>query len=328
MVNTSRIRRPVRPIPIVVLVAFCCAGVRGDDAEGYHLLDAMPRERRAALAESLARFDGLDDRERATVRRLDRDLARRDPIDRARYLAAIRRYHAWLGGLSEEQRGALKAAESPDDRIAMVRQIRQKAMVADPAGPRIGGVRLGDLGLIAPHEMAFILQVWNKLPDNKRKAFAPLRGKELLAAIRGEAGRAKVALHPFPPEWDRIYQPQVEADPILKGVAGANLKQSEKAAKRADHPYAEFLAFEDPAHRPQPVPADPFARFLASCPPWLLAMTDPLNPDDARAYLTILYRLLYPFPGEMPASASAKLAEPPPAPKPAPKPQGGAPSPL
>ncbi len=32
-------------------------------------------------------------------------------------------------------------------------------------------------------------------------------------------------------------------------------------------------------------------------------MVDPLSPDDARAYLTILYRLLYPEPGEMPVEA-------------------------
>ena len=37
-------------------------------------------------------------------------------------------------------------------------------------------------------------------------------------------------------------------------------------------------------------------------------MTDPLSPDDARQYLTILYRLLYPYPGEMPAESSPTKA--------------------
>ncbi len=35
-------------------------------------------------------------------------------------------------------------------------------------------------------------------------------------------------------------------------------------------------------------------------------MLDPLSPDDARAYLTILYRLLYPEPGEMPVETKAR----------------------
>ena len=66
-------------------------------------------------------------------------------------------------------------------------------------------------------------------------------------------------------------------------------------------------------------------RFSAACPPWLHSMTDPLSPDDARQYLTILYRLLYPHPGEMPTDSKPNKAAPgPPAapPRPASKKAG------
>ncbi len=59
-------------------------------------------------------------------------------------------------------------------------------------------------------------------------------------------------------------------------------------------------------------------------------MLDPLSADDARAYLTIVYRLIYPEPGEMPAEAkTAKPSTSPEtsAPKPVPK-KSGSPGPF
>lgn len=325
---------------LVVLVV-SCAAARGDDAENHGKLEAMPLERRAALAENLARFDRLDDRDRAAVRRLDRELARRDPIDEARFRSLMRRYHLWASGLPEDQRQALRAATTPEARHALVRQILQKQGASEPVGSRISGLRVGQFGLVGPYEMAFLLQVWNKLSPEKKQAVANLRGAKLVSAIRAEAGRVKVAFQPFPANLDRVYEAKLESDPTLKGLIGghgknpdaarksedAAAKPPEKAPRRSEHPYAEFLYFEDPEHRPQPVAPNHLALFQATCPPWLLEMLDPLSPDDARAYLTILYRLLYPHPTEMPEKAATPSTNKP-EPRVAPKPPSGAAVPL
>jgi hypothetical protein len=332
------LNRTIRPL---VILALSCAAARGDEAENYRHLQAMPRERRAALAQNLEQFDRLDASERAALRKLDRDLARRDPIDQARYRSLMRRYHLWTNGLSEEQRRALQAAPTPEARLAQARLIRQKAGVPQAAGPKLSGVRAGEFGLIGPYEMAFILQVWNKLPNEKKQSISALRGGKLFAAIRAEAGHLGVAHQRLPADVDRVYQARLEADPALKSLLGTSTRKPEPAkkdetsarvpeknAKQVDHPYAEFLYFEDPEHRPKPVPLNHFARFEASCPPWLQAMTDPLVPDDARAYLTAVYRLLYPYPSEMPEKVPGPSAPGPATPKPAPKSPTGPASPL
>jgi len=155
----------------------------------------MPRERRAALAENLEQFDSLDAGERAAIRRLDRDLALRDPIDQARYRALLRRYHLWTNSLSDEQRRALQAAPTPEARMALIRQIRQKSNEIDASGPKFSGARVGELGLIGPYEMAFILKAWDKLPNDKKQALSALPGGKLFAAVRAEAAATG------PPPW-------------------------------------------------------------------------------------------------------------------------------
>ncbi|WP_435018794.1 hypothetical protein TA3x_000780 [Tundrisphaera sp. TA3] len=335
MLDRPRSRRlaTARPILVAAWLSLACGPVRGDEAEVYRRLEAMPRERRAALAENLAEFDRLDAGEKASIRRLDRELSRRDQIDQARYLALMRRYHLWLNGLTEEQRQSLRAAGSPEARLALARKIREKSARDEPEGPKLSGLRLGELGQIGPYEMAFLLQAWNSLTPERRKDLATLRGGKLLAALRAEADRAKIAPLPRPPELDRIGRTRIEADPALKSLVGAIDQPAEgpdASPKRPSQPLAEFLYFEDPEHRPRPVDGDHLQRFQASCPPWLLAMTDPLAPDDARAYMTILYRLIYPFPREMPAKAPASntpgTAKP--TPRPGTAPRTGTPVPL
>ena len=141
MLDILRCRRwSTRPVIVVTWLALTCVTVRGDEAEDYRRLELMPRERRATLAENLAEFDRLDAGEKASIRRLDRDLSRRDEIDRVRYFALLRRYHLWLNGLSEEQRRSIRSAESPEARIALARQIRQKNDPNEAEGPKISGV--------------------------------------------------------------------------------------------------------------------------------------------------------------------------------------------
>jgi hypothetical protein len=303
-----------------------------DEAENYQLLQDMPRERRVALAENLERFDKLDRAEQAAIRKLDAEIARKDPVDQARYRALLRRYHLWVNGLTDEQKKELREAQTPEARFAKARQFRAKDDQASLSGPRLAGIRTGDYGLVAPFEAAHLLRIWNKLDPAKKAEIEKQRGRgRLFAAIRDEAKTAGVRFVPFPADDETVYIARVEGDSELKQLFGPFSKGTDSAQKKNDaaqkkveapkkwfeRPFAEFLYFEE--HRPWAVAQKDLERFSAACPAWLHTMTDPLSPDDARQYLTILYRLLYPHPGEMPAESKPTKApaSDPAAPKPA-----------
>ncbi len=83
----------------------------------------MPRERRIALSENLERFDKLDPAEQAAIRKLDAEIARKDPVEQARYRALLRRYHLWVNGLTEEQKAQLKEATGTEERFNLATEV-------------------------------------------------------------------------------------------------------------------------------------------------------------------------------------------------------------
>jgi len=302
--------------------------ILGDEAENLRQLQAMPRERRVTLSENLARFDKLPPAEQAAIRKLDAEIARKDPTVQARYRSVLRRYHLWVNGLSEDEKAQLKAADSTETRFNLAKKLRLKEIEASPAGPKVFGIRTGDFGVNGPYEIANLLMIWNKLTPAKRVEIA--RNKSRGALIRDLNAQRKslgIPVLSFPGAEEKKYESQLESNETFKKQLGPFARRVE-ARKKADHvakgespnhPYelrfTEFLYFED--HKPKPVKQENLERFSAACPNWLHEMLDPLSPDDARAYLTILYRLLYPEPGEMPADtkpaktpASTKPATP------------------
>ncbi len=313
--------RHLIPVPIAVVLAALVAGASGssDEAENYKRLLAMPRERRISLAEDLDRFDRLDPKEQAAIRKLDAELVRKDPVDQARYRAVLRRYHLWANGLTDAQKKELEGATEPYERLAIARKFRLREVVeASAKGARISGIRTGDYGLVGPIEAAYLLKVWQKLSPQQQGAIAKRGGNRLRDEIKAAAGSTKVRREPFPAAEEKAYALRLEADPDFKSQLApltkrieAAQKKGENAAKRAEanqrlfeHPFAEFLYFAD--HPSRPVTPRNFERFLGSCPAWLLEMLDPLSPDDARDYLTILYRQIYIHPEEMPEGSRAE----------------------
>jgi hypothetical protein len=328
---------PHRLIPVLVLALGLLAApfpARADEAENYQLLQAMPRERRVALAENLERFDKLDRAEQAAIRKLDAEIARKDPVEQAKYRALLRRYHLWVNSLTDEQKKELREAPTPEARFALAQKFRARDAQTSRSGPRLAGIRTGDFGLVGPFEAAHLLRVWNKLDAAKKAEIEKQheRGR-LFAAIRDETKAAGVRHVSFPADKESEYISRLEGDADLKRVFGpfakgsdtpqrkleAVQKKAEAARRWFEHPFAEFLYFEE--NRPHPVDQRNLERFSSACPHWLHAMTDPLSPDDARQYLTILYRLLYPHPGDMPIETKPTKAPagPPAAPKPAAK---------
>jgi hypothetical protein len=290
----------------------------GDETENLRQLQAMPRERRVALSENLERFDKLDPAEQAAIRKLDAEIARKVPLEQARYRAVLRRYHLWVNSLSAEEKAQLKAAEGTEARFNLARKFRMKEIEGASSSPKVFGIRTGDLGVNGPYEIAHLLKIWKALTPGKKVELE--RNKDrltLLKEIRGQGKNVGVAFHPFPQAEEKHYDDLLDGDEAFKKLLGPYAKRVEAARKKADAQgkgdaaprpnnlrFAEFLYFE--THKPKAVSQANLERFSAWCPNWLHEMLDPLSPDDARAYLTILYRLLYPHPDEMPVEKPAK----------------------
>ena len=349
---------PSRAFSLMLIPMVLAASVPSSPAgepENYRQLQAMPRERRVALSENLDRFDKLPPSEQAAIRKLDADITRKDSVEQARYRVLLRRYHLWVNGLTEEQKEALKSATSPEARFNLARKFRIKDLETASATPRIAGIRTGEFGLIGPYEMVKMLKIWEKMPQPRRLELEQkLERGEFRAALLEQPDLHNLGLKSFGAEDLKAYESRFENDPEyklflrdsfqkteaaqraeaarLKAEAAekkteAAQKKAENARRKADNvrklaerPYAEFLYFED--HKPRPVAQKNLERFTASCPQWLHTMIDPLSPDDARAYMTAIYRLMYSDIAEMPpeSKAAKPASTPPPAsPKVAPK---------
>ncbi|WP_435005448.1 hypothetical protein P12x_003317 [Tundrisphaera lichenicola] len=318
---------------LIAVVGFLMgASAWGDETENYQRLQSMPRERRAVLAENLDRFDKLDRAEQASIQKLDARLASMDPVDQARYRAVLRRYHQFVEGLTADQKQRLRDAPDPEARLALARQFRQNGPQGRDPRAMLSGLRAGEIGLLGPFEVAHLMKVWNKLtPARKNEIEKQGERSRTFDAIWNEARSSGVRFDPFPPDDEAAYSARLEADPDLKPLLsvtgrGPELpirkaislpKRPELLWRRSEHQMAEFLYFQE--HRPHPVLQKNLERFASASPAWLRTMIDPLTADNARDYLTILYRLLYPFPEEMPVlKVSAKPAVSPVGPRTAP----------
>jgi hypothetical protein len=326
----SRPHRFFAPLWLALAALAASPAAPTDEAENYRQLQAMPRERRIALSENLERFDKLGPAEQASIRKLDAELSRLDPVEQARYRSLLRRYHLWANGLTADQKEQLNAAGSPEARFNLARKFRLKELEAGKTGPRVFGVRTGDCGLVGPYEAAHLLRIWNRLTPVAKVVIEKHQERgRLIAEIRAKAKEVGVANQPFSRSEEDLYSVRLEADEEFKKLVGPLLKQSTKkgapSPKLPEHQFAEFLYFGD--HKPKPISQKNLERFSASCPAWFHAMLDSLSPDDARSYLTILYRLLYPEPTEMPADVKPANPSAAPAagiPKPAAKKSGPA----
>jgi len=328
--------RTLVSLGLAILVAMIAAGASGfdDETENYERLRAMPRERRANLVDNLERFDRLGPGEQAALRKLDQAIARKDPVDRARYRSILRRYHLWVSGLSDDRKKKLEEATDPGERFSLARKFRL-AEADDRAGKaaRVSGIRTGDYGLEGPSEASFLLQIWNQLTPKKQAEIGKRGGAELRNQIRSQAKATGVHR-----DWSVFAEEgpllkRLESDPDFKQLlgpmarraietppkkAGSESKTGEAPEKRADlilrrleHPFTEFLYYED--HPVRPVDPKNLERFVAACPAWFLGSIDPLNPDDARNYLSIVYRRIYPHPAEFsePGKDRSKVETPP-----------------
>jgi hypothetical protein len=317
-----------------ILFALSCALVlpgtgRAADAaaESWNRLRAMPREQRQALWEKLKQFDALGPTEKSAIQSLNTRIAELPLAEQANYLSVMSRYHHWVQGLSEEQRNELKSAP-PSERMARVTKLRaQERMTPSPRSVPLF-LQVVDFALMSPFEMAHRIKAWIDLtseqraeieampvPADQQKHLAELSQHVRLAPpgriakADEDAVLAKMDANPQLKAWLSNLQKKVDPTEKKKG----DTTKAEKAKRRAA---ANYYFLEKP---PAAVEPGHLMRFESAMPPWYRGEFDHLPPEEARRRLTILYRLIFPFPSDMPETRKATSPQ-----SPAPPPAAGA----
>lgn len=321
------------PLLLVLLAAIGLAGA-GDDEEpdgggesettinqqdvNWRRLSAMPLEQRRNLAEKLESFDRLSRAEKTAIRALDAKVNELPTADRANYHAVLRHYHLWLQSLPPEQRNEILAAP-PSQRMSLVSKLRSQertnAEAVAEATPLM--FQLADLRGRSPFEVAHLLEVWFKLTPAQRTEVERMRPPERQKRLN-ELGR-QIKVRPLgrldSAEAEGTLK-QLERNPQLKGWLRTQLKKAGTDQRMLDR---QRLAnnYHFILKPPRPVEASNLLRFETAMPSWLRASFDHLPPEEARRRLTILYRLIYPPPQEIPQGL-APASTPAPAARPAP----------
>jgi hypothetical protein len=300
----------------LLLLGLVAVPSRAGEAENLERLEAVPLAQRQRLAENLGRFDRLDARQRRAVQQLDEQLAALPAEERQRYQRLMHRYHLWTQGLNPQQRQDLQAAP-PAARLERIKRLR--AEQRQGRDPRLETVwtRSAAFNPFSLFEVSYLIKVWLALGPTER---AELDTMDLSARVQRlerlgqDRGISRERLVPADledlrrqierglpvrdgvfsrKELDELKRP-LDTLPALKGPLALRKMQARSNVLRR----LETLYFR--RHDPEPVVPQRLGRFEEALPSWLDEMIDPLPPEAARRRLTILYRLVFPHPEEMP----------------------------
>jgi hypothetical protein len=276
-------------------------------------LRSMPRAERLALVEKFKAFDELGRAEQESIRALDARIAQLPPADRANYDSVLRRYHQWIQGLGEEERKALKATP-PDRRMRLVTQLRdaERTTPGPDATPLF--LQVMEFSATSLIESTHQIKAWFDLTPEKRAEIEKLaspnarqkRLAELGQQVKGGGGGRLTKS-----EEDALLA-KIEANPSLKNWLSFPLKKADptKHEKVRRRMAVNYYYLE---HPPDAVQPGRLLRFEAALPSWYRDQYDHLPPEEARRRLTVLYRLVFPTPAEMPegpAKAGSPTATP------------------
>lgn len=317
----SSTRRLFGSFPVLLCMTLL-SGVpplQADEVENRERLRDMPLSRRNDLLKNLDRFRALPSAEQTTIRDFDRQLSEEDPAVRARHLALLRRYHAWLATLTDTQRKSLQSAGT-DERIALINEYlkaEHKSSALTRNDSKIW-TQLTSLSPVLLVDQAHWIRIWLKLTPKQREQLSKkgLGEAERLRLLE-QFGRENGIDEPRPsvqgPDSESVLR-TIQARPKLKKY----FDQAKPATKRAMTGRIgerRYLMQNASAQ----VDSKHLDRFIAALPSWLLISVDSLPPDAASLRMRILYRMVFPEGTEMPVveTANAKPAKPaPPAPLP------------
>lgn len=312
-------RLETKGLAVLIGMALCVGLGTSFEAEDatWRRLAAMPRERREALLARLDQFDALPSAEQAAIRTLDALIQAEPEVNRAELFETLRRYHSWFRDLTDAQKTDLLTA-SPQSRMGLATKL-----FAEQTNARTRDVPffvLADFGGASPFDQARQIKIWFKIDETRREGVLKAAENNRLKRLESLGKLASVSpiASPTREKLDASYKSagRSQFGPFLKKFE--EVKNAERKSRLADHYY--FLE-----HPPAKVKATKLLEFDTALPPWVRSTIERLPPSEARRRLTILYRLVFPAPEEMPEPKPKVAVSPPPA-KPAAKPTSKAPT--
>lgn len=300
----------------------------------------MPRERRQALLDNLRKFDlVLEPAQRQAVLKIDQKIQSLEPDEQATYQAVLRRFHNWLESLPDAQHDLIL------DKPAGERMAEIKKLLANYPVPRVDTpryLRIVEVGEYSPFELASIYKIWEALTPAERKAvdqipLGPHRVESLFK--HGEA--KKIDRETKPPDFDEERwlaraQAQLKKSRPMFLLEELKKKGDKGDVRRSEIVRRQSINFYLVNNRKDAVTPERLEQFAGSFPSWIQPSFDSFPPDEARRWLSVIYRLVFPAPMEIkpPSGPGASPARPSPGPgsnAPGPtskKPRGGAPAPF
>ena len=269
------------------------ASVPGPEDANWLRLRSMPRAERLRLADKLKTFDGLPFEDQEAIRGLDKAITADGPDNQVNNYAVLRRYHLWLGTLTESQRAELAKAP-PRKRMAVVASLLSRQGAAQAPEPFLH--RVADFGGVSPYELATLIKIWLKISPAQQAEVAALPDRQRAVRLHMIAREEKVVSVPRPSseEIDILFQKVMR-----KNAAFPALKKAvqEKPQNKFKEHIAEYYSFID--HPLAPVKPEKLYEFDRALPVWLRSAVEDAPPREARWLLTNLYRLVFPAGTEM-----------------------------
>ncbi len=271
---------------------------------------AMPPALRRQLWENLQNFQKLDAARRETVRALDQAINDKPETERAQFYAAARRYHIWLHQLDPATREKIEQApRNTEARLKLVTAELERTGTRVKAAERPPILRVLDLRARSPFDLARDIKVWIALNPAERDEILqiePPAQREARLLALGRKYKVEDVKRPTAAERQQLYDRVVAGLKNKSAFDFAGLGLGSDAAAANPQLVArmrEFIAdnayFREHPPAP-PVHPDRLVRFMDAVPDWIRGRIEPLSPLEARRRLTVLYRIVYPAPAEIP----------------------------
>ncbi len=315
MIGITRTRRfRLRSVGLATaaasLILAGAASLDGNRARFFQMSSVARQE----LTESLRRFDSeLRPDQQQTVRAINDRLNNLPTEDRDKYLIVLRRYHNWLADLPEQIREDFLSRPS-DERLTRMKTLVQKyPLPHEEARSPLDFIQIGGTGVF---ELASLCKIWQEITPLDRKKVDELpagnRREELLRLGRELKIPRELSPHDYQAT---IWVAKAEAR--IKELRGPATNQNDWIGKLENRineaterntdgkervpPFLHRLAVNLYVQEHKPThPVDPgrLFRFLGDMPPWIRSTFHPLASDEARKRLTLVYRLVFPYPQE------------------------------
>jgi len=280
-------------------VATILVAAASDPGRNWARLRSLPGEQRQKLVETLKKFDLLyTPAQQQALRELDRRLDELEPAKRIEYFAVLRRYHNWLDRLPEKKQTELSDA-SPSERLSLVKKLI--AVYPLPKTRTARFLQIMDLGDYSPFELAALFKIWQVLkPERQREIERMAAIPKRHAALFSSGAEQNISKEIRPRNFDeKRWAGELESFARKRPALLLNDLKKKEETIRGEILRRQAINYYFLENRPHAVTPERLVDFLAAFPPWLESAFDPYPPDEARRRLTIVYRLVFPFPAEM-----------------------------